>query len=144
MIRKFCCLAALERKVTLLNDKIWKFLEDFEICSEVKSFALEILSFDISNFKKSRKAPEILNIEIESEKIDLKYNQVSDVHLVVKCDAKPGDVLAQFDFFVAAPEPQFTYSICANCSKYTFNGIPCEDCAFVIFLLRRLQEGCLG
>lgn len=75
----------MDRKVEarLLSEKIRIFLENFEIYSQVKCFALEIMSFNVSKLKKFKKVHEKLNIDFKSEKIEIKYDQVNDIHLVV-------------------------------------------------------------
>ncbi|XP_015117808.1 SET and MYND domain-containing protein 4 [Diachasma alloeum] len=65
--------------------------------------------------------------------IKIQYSKKFGRHLVATRDIRPGDIIAVFNNYANARSPEKCYYECAQCTKTTNVGIPCDHCVNVIY-----------
>lgn len=68
-----------------------------------------------------------------SDAVELKYNDKFGRHIVAARDIKPGETLAAVKPYAKVVFLNMRYKVCWYCGQQTWAGLPCVDCAEVIY-----------
>lgn len=155
-LRKAMCLRALNSKnlneIKKAFTETRKWMEEMDLKDkaimatklkdEEEKKAVNIKMY--SNWKPEKTDPKLSGknaaIPGMSDAIELKYNERFGRHMVAARNIKPGEILAVAKPYAKVVYKNMKYRVCWHCGQQTWAGLPCDNCAEVIYCSDACRE----
>lgn len=126
-------LQARKEKCSELLDKENLRNSAKDLLADKNELDLESFASKLINFESSAILPHA------SSCVDFAYNEKFGRHLVANRDIHTGEILIAEEAYACCPKKSLIYVVCSHCLQIAWNGIPCDDCVFVIYCSQECQ-----